>query len=63
MRVLKRALLYGRVVGAIGFVGGFFGPMIFMPESNQGPLVGIFVTGPGGFLLGLLIGGAMELSR
>jgi len=40
------------VVGAVGFVGGFFGPMIFAPEANQGPLLGLFITGPLGFLLG-----------
>ena len=34
------------VVGGIGFVGGFFGPMIFAPEANQGPLLGLFITGP-----------------
>lgn len=40
------------VAGGIGFCGGFFGPMIFAPEANQGPLLGIFITGPLGFLLG-----------
>jgi hypothetical protein len=40
------------IVGAIGFVGGFFGPMIWAPDANQGPLLGIFYTGPLGFLLG-----------
>ena len=40
------------VVGAVGFVGGFFGPMIFAPGANQGPLLGLFITGPLGFLLG-----------
>jgi hypothetical protein len=46
------------VVGAIGFVGGFFGPIIFTPEANQGPLLGLFITGPLGFVLGA-IGGAI----
>jgi hypothetical protein len=40
------------IVGGIGFVGGFFGPMIFAPGANQGPLLGLFITGPLGFLLG-----------
>jgi hypothetical protein len=39
-------------VGALGFCGGFFGPMIFTPEANQGPLLGIFITGPLGFIVG-----------
>ncbi|HEU4683429.1 MAG TPA: hypothetical protein VFS39_02880 [Nitrospira sp.] len=40
------------IVGAIGFCGGFFGPILFAPEANQGPLLGIFITGPLGFILG-----------
>lgn len=38
--------------GAVGFCTGFFGPIIFTPQANQGPLLGIFITGPLGFLLG-----------
>jgi F0F1-type ATP synthase assembly protein I len=30
--------------------------MIFSPESNQGPLAGIFFTGPLGFIVGGLLG-------
>ena len=48
----------GIIVGAIGFILGFFGPIIFRPDANQGPLLGIFFTGPLGFVLGL-IGGAV----
>jgi hypothetical protein len=44
------------VIGAIGFVGGFFGPMLFAPGANQGPLLGIFITGPGGVLIGAIGG-------
>ena|SRR5215467_2340437 len=40
------------IVGAIGFCAGFFGPIVFAPEANQGPLLGIFITGPLGFILG-----------
>ena len=40
------------VLGSIGFVLGFFGPMFVDPEANQGPLLGLLLTGPGGFLLG-----------
>lgn len=47
-------------LGGIGFAAGFFGPMIFVPESNQGPMVGIFITGPGGGLLGLVLFGLMK---
>ena len=50
--VLALTLGGALVVGGVGFVGGFFGPMIFAPEANQGPLLGLFITGPLGFLLG-----------
>jgi drug/metabolite transporter (DMT)-like permease len=44
------------IVGGIGFSVGFFGSIIFSPASNQGPLLGIFITGPLGFVLGAIIG-------
>src|SRR5690242_9028614 len=43
------------LLGAAGFAAGFFGPMLFTPEANQGPLVGILISGPTGALLGLLL--------
>jgi hypothetical protein len=43
-------------LGAVGFACGFFGPIALVPEANQGPLLGIFITGPGGVLLGLVAG-------
>jgi len=48
------ALTFGGAitVGAVGFVLGFFGPMIWAPDANQGPLLGLFITGPLGFLIG-----------
>jgi hypothetical protein len=46
----------GWIVGGISFALGFMGPIIFTPESNQGPLLGIFLTGPLGFVLGAVIG-------
>jgi hypothetical protein len=55
---LPSALLGGAVLGGLGFFGGFFGPLILAPEANQGPLLGIFITGPLGTLLGLA-GGAL----
>ena len=50
------------MTGAIAFVAGFFGPILLMPGANQGPLLGIFITGPLGFLLGG-IGGAVSWAR
>jgi hypothetical protein len=51
------SMLYGALLlGGTGFVLGFFGPMIFAPEANQGPLLGIVITGPLGFVLGAAAG-------
>jgi hypothetical protein len=46
----------GLILGGIGFVAGFIGPIILQPGANQGPLLGIFFTGPLGFTLGAAIG-------
>jgi len=47
---------WGVTVGVIGFCLGFFLPMLIDPTSGNGPMLGIFITGPGGFIVGLLIG-------
>ncbi|TPJ24485.1 hypothetical protein [Mesorhizobium sp. B2-7-2] len=54
-------LKWGAILGVIGFLGGFVGPVIFTPEANQGPLLGIFITGPLGFVLGLIVGFVLRL--
>lgn len=57
---LARAVAMGALlVGGIGFFAGFLGPMILSPDSNQGPMLGIFITGPLGFILGG-VGGAIR---
>ena len=43
-------------VGGICFLAGFVGPMIVAPGANQGPLLGILITGPIGLGVGLLWG-------
>lgn len=53
---MKFVLIYGISVGAVCFLIGFIGPIIITPKSNQGPLLGIFITGPLGFILGIIIG-------
>lgn len=60
---VRRAVAPALLVGAIGFAAGFFGPILLAPDANQGPLLGIFITGPGGFLLGLLYGLVREWRR
>lgn len=42
-------------LGVVGFTAGFLGPLIFVPEANQGPLVGILISGPAGLLLGSVL--------
>ena len=44
------------LLGVVGFCAGFFGPMVLNPSANQGPLVGIFITGPGGAIVGGVLG-------
>jgi uncharacterized membrane protein YeaQ/YmgE (transglycosylase-associated protein family) len=51
------------MLGVTGFLIGFFGPMQFQPWANQGPMVGIFFTGPVGILLGGVIGGWLKIAR
>jgi hypothetical protein len=60
---LQRGCLGAVVVGTVGFVGGFFGPMLLAPSANQGPMLGIFITGPGGAVLGFIGGVAHALAR
>jgi hypothetical protein len=50
-------------LGGIAFMVGFVGPIIFAPDANQGPLLGIFITGPLGFLVGLIYGIVREVGR
>ena len=52
--LFRTTVAWAGIVGAIGFCGGFFGPMVLAPQANQGPLLGLFITGPLGF-----VGGAM----
>jgi hypothetical protein len=42
----------GLLVGALGFALGFVGPLVITPSANLGPLLGILLTGPLGFVGG-----------
>jgi hypothetical protein len=44
----------GWMVGALGLALGFVGPLLVSPSASLGPLLGILITGPGGFVLGAL---------
>ena len=60
---VRRAMGPAFLVGGIGFALGFFGPIVFAPDANQGPLLGIFITGPLGFAAGLAWGIARQWLR
>jgi hypothetical protein len=49
-------LAWGIIIGSIGLIAGFLGPIIFHWGGNQGPLLGILYTGPLGFIIGLISG-------
>ena len=53
---MRFAVTGGLVLGGIGFAAGFILPILLTPSANQGPLLGIFVTGPLGFVLGTVAG-------
>jgi hypothetical protein len=53
----------GWTVGGIGFAIGFVGPLVIYPKSNLGPLLGILVTGPLGFVVGALGAGVVRAAR
>jgi len=49
-----KALRWGWRLGGLAFLAGYLLPLVTSPESNQGPLLGIFVTGPLGFVGGVV---------
>ena len=53
---MRFAAICAFISGTAGLALGFFGPIILAPEANQGPLLGIFVIGPLGYLVGLPAG-------
>lgn len=58
---IRTIFKYGFIIGLISFLVGFVGPILVTPEANQGPLLGIFITGPAGFVFGLVVGGIVAL--
>jgi hypothetical protein len=54
--MLGTTMAWAAIVGAVAFCGGFFGPMLLAPQANQEPLLGLFITGPLGFVAGAIGG-------
>jgi len=50
-------------IGTISFMIGFAGPMVVAPGANQGPLLGVFYTGPIGLVVGLVWGIVRAVGR
>jgi hypothetical protein len=51
---IRESWRVGWLVGGVGFAVGFIAPLAIWPNANLGPLLGILVTGPVGFVLGAL---------
>jgi hypothetical protein len=51
------------LVGGVSFLAGFVGPMLLRPDAPQGPLLGIFFTGPLGAVAGAVVGLLIGLVR
>ena len=60
--VIVTMLLGAVLLGAVGFNAGFFGPLI-LTDANQGPLLGLFITGPLGFMVGAIAGAVYWVKR
>jgi hypothetical protein len=59
--MLNSMFRWAVILGVIGFLGGFIGPMIFTAGANQGPMLGIFITGPLGVVVGAIVGAVKAL--
>lgn len=56
MELRKSPGFWALSLGAVGGAAGFFGPIFLNPDANQGPLLGLFITGPGGAIAGAVLG-------
>lgn len=54
---------WGLGLGTLALLVGVIGPIVWTPEANQGPLLGIFIVGPLGFCVGAVVGFIRELRR
>jgi hypothetical protein len=58
-----RAARWGLHLSVPAFVVGYVGPVLVNWGGNLGPLLGVFVTGPAGFVIGAVLGLLYELCR
>ena len=50
------------ILGGLFFTMGFLGPMVISKDTNQGPMIGLFIAAPLGLVVGA-IGGYVYASR
>jgi hypothetical protein len=60
---LARVLGWAAGLGLVGFLAGFYGPLVLTPDANQGPLLGYLITGPAGVVVGAAVGLWREARR
>ena len=53
-RRIRASWRAGCLVGGVGLVLGFVAPLALAPKASLGPLLGILLTGPLGFVVGAL---------
>lgn len=53
----------GIIGGGFSFFAGFYGPIWLIPSSNIAPVIGIFITGPLGLVIGGLLGIGVAILR
>lgn len=51
------------ILGGLGLVAGFLGPMICAPDANRGPMPGLFITGSAGVVIGAIAGAVYAKRR
>lgn len=57
-------LLYGSILGVVGFLCGFFGNALLADElGNMAPVAGIIISGPLGLILGIVLGISLKVLR
>lgn len=62
LRKLFFSALGATILGGIGLALGVLGPLVFDPNP-EAPLLGIVLTGPLGFLIGMVLGWALSRHR
>ena len=59
----RSSWLAGWIVGGIGLLLGFVAPLVVSPNANLGPLLGILLTGPLGFVIGAIGAGVVRAAK